>query len=416
MTTPTSLSGPTLGAVVKDEGVDGGDLQSCEDMRWMEDYGLECNVSVSPSVLQLNTFKDVLVRATHLVSRGEVFSLDDLCTLLHGAIRRTVDGDFTAASSEEYNMYVLEVLCEFVEFVVAAFSFLSSQPILSRPSISKLLEALSIALDSDSKYYKLRKSRGMQGVQVLPWRSECVLQIPGVPVQKGNEKGWVSDPVHYFCTNKGVTGEPCECCKAPLDSTDAVLVYLCWLLAKTAAGSGYEYMLRMLSSPRQLTLQILSSLLRPFCQLMRFKSGDGGMWRDGIQHMEMNFRAKFLDQCNNACFNLFQYLDAIVPEIAPKPKVAANSIIDLANQETFSVVLNQLHEITSWAVSYYGCNSELDSIRASLGRLQEKMWERLLEAGYFLIACRIIGAAVEATTLPPTSGYVSCAFTFPCWL
>jgi hypothetical protein len=90
-------------------------------------------------------------------------------------------------------------------------------------------------------------------------------------------------------------------------------------------------MLRTLSSPRQLTLQILSSLLRPFCQFMRFKSGDGGMWRDGIQHMEMNFRAKFLDQCNNACFNLFQYLDAIVPEIAPKPKVAANCIIDLAN-------------------------------------------------------------------------------------
>jgi hypothetical protein len=90
-------------------------------------------------------------------------------------------------------------------------------------------------------------------------------------------------------------------------------------------------MLRTLSSPRQLTLQILSSLLRPFCQFMRFKSGDGGMWRDGIQHMEMNFRAKFLDQCNKACFSLFQYLDAIVPEIAPKPKVAANCIIDLAN-------------------------------------------------------------------------------------
>jgi hypothetical protein len=79
-------------------------------------------------------------------------------------------------------------------------------------------------------------------------------------------------------------------------------------------------------------------------------------------------------------------------------------------------VLNHLHVITSWGISYYGCNSELDSIRASLGRLQEEVWEWLLEAGYFLIAGRIIGAAVETTTLPPTSGYVSCAFTFPYWL
>jgi hypothetical protein len=74
MMMPTSLSGPALGAVVKDEGVDGSDLQSCkdaivsckdviqsyEDMRWMEDYGLEYNVSISPFELQLYTTDDRL--------------------------------------------------------------------------------------------------------------------------------------------------------------------------------------------------------------------------------------------------------------------------------------------------------------------------------------------------------------------
>ncbi|KAG0580486.1 hypothetical protein KC19_4G176800 [Ceratodon purpureus] len=394
MTTPTSLDGQAVGAVVKNEVADGGDLQNCEDLRWMEDYASECNVAISPSVMQLKVFKDILVRVTHLASREEVSKLDSLCGFLPGAIQRTIDGESTPASSEEHNMYVLEVLCEFVEFVVAAFSFLSSQATLCKPNILKLSEALSIALDSERKYYKLRKGKHMRGVQVLPSRLESVLQIPGIMVERRSDEGSVIDRAHYFCSCKGViTEEACECCKTPLE-TDAVIVYLSWLLAKTTSGSGYEYILRMLCSPKQLTLQILSFLLRPLCRLVKFKSGSD-MWREGILHMETNFRSKFKDQCMNACSNLFQHLDAVVVETVPKN--------NFAYHEAFSIVVNHLHTITCWGHSYFA-SPELDSTGASLGRLLERVWERLLDARIYHTTRKLIGAAIEAMNLLPTNG------------
>lgn len=101
---------------------------------------------------------------------------------------------------------------------------------------------------------------------VLRARLAVVLEVPGFMV---SVDGVADEEVHYFCSKKEVDhiAQACERCKPPTNA-DAVLVYLHWLFVKTSSGSGYEYMLKMLSSPKQLTLPTVAVLLRPLCQLL----------------------------------------------------------------------------------------------------------------------------------------------------
>lgn len=382
---------------------------SSGDLFWIRNYASQCHgdVGTSPSVTQLQRVHEVLVRFKEMdsteQSTGEAMKFGKL---LPEVIRRTLGGN-AASQKTNFQGFVLEVLCALVELAVTVLWGLLEDGLSTvGTGTSKLLEALSLALDPNRRYYELRRktSRACMNV-VLPLRLTSALEVPGFLV---TVDGVADGNSHYFCSKTGVnhSGEACECCKPPVDA-DAVVVYLHWLLAKTSSGSGYECMLRILRSPKKHTLETVELLLRLLCQLLGFNTGSN-TWREGyIRHVEVNCVTEFKNNCSNMCSQLLQYLNDVVPEMSPIPWPSSEP--DNENVQLFSVVVNHLHIIACWRLSYYGSSPELDIFRDSLGKLQVIVCERLLHGKCrSRYACTYITKVIQATPAPllvDNSGY-----------
>ncbi|KAG0582173.1 hypothetical protein KC19_3G039600 [Ceratodon purpureus] len=372
-------------------------------LRFVEDYAAECNSATTPSVTVLRTFSDVLRDATKVARRGEASSLNALCCFLPAAIKRTMTG--VLSHEEELRAYLFEVLFVFVELVVAMFSpgtgDLATQAIKMGPNISQLLVALCDVLNSKSKFYvRLGRKRG---VLVCPWRLESLLQVPGVFVKVCG--GRIHGQVHYFCSQKGVDhGREggCLCCVLPAWA-NPVLFSLTSIFSKVA--SGYKLMLRMLcyhfNFSETFSLPTTAVLLRPLCQLLNTDTGSNS-WRKVIPQIETNSKIEFKDLCSEACSKLFQTLDDMIPAEELVNPCSSLEVVQ-ENHEAFSDIIKHLHTITCWGVNHYGGTLELIQIRDSLSKLQERTWERFLDLGWNLLACKDIGAAIAAT-LTPTCG------------
>lgn len=91
------------------------------------------------------------------------------------------------------------------------------------------------------------------------FRAGCVVSL--------DVRGYVkrANALQYECEERGTQSE--DICEA-----DAVLVYLMWLVAKTACGSGYKHILEMLGFARWFTLLTVALLVWPLCQLMNFST------------------------------------------------------------------------------------------------------------------------------------------------
>jgi hypothetical protein len=153
----------------------------------------------------------------------------------------------------------------------------------------------------------------------------------------------------------------------------------------------YEYMLTMLCSPKELTLSSVALLLRPLCQLNNIGSNTGiDLYISNISFSK--------DRFSSMCCDLLQYLTDRIPEMAPVPseRSKACTLKNLA----FSDVVNGIHTIACWGLSFYGSSPELGVVRDSVGRLQERVWEQLIDLGKFTAAMRSIEAAIQATIAP----------------
>ena len=113
---------------------------------------------------------------------------------------------------EEFHAQIFEVLCTLVELTVVFLSDYLCDPsnqTLKLPILKGLVEAISIALDSNMRYYSLRRENGKREILVLPSRLEYVLQVPGYIIRVF---GATDSKTHYFCSQKGVNqlGKTCK--------------------------------------------------------------------------------------------------------------------------------------------------------------------------------------------------------------
>lgn len=69
------------------------------------------------------------------------------------------------------------------------------------------------------------------------------------------------------------------------------------------------------------------------------------------------------------------------------------------DQRSVSHVLSHVQSITSWNVTYYTCIN-FECSRAAVCKLQEEIWQQMLDVKWFLTGCISIGAAKEALLLP----------------
>jgi hypothetical protein len=161
----------------------------------------------------------------------------------------------------------------------------------------------------------------------------------------------------------------------------------------------YEYMLTMLCSPKELTLSSVALLLRPLCQLNTFNIGSN-TWLELTPSIDLYISniSFSKDRFSSMCCDLLQYLTDRIPEMAPVPseRSKACTLKNLA----FSDVVNGIHTIACWGLSFYGSSPELGVVRDSVGRLQERVWEQLIDLGKFTAAMRSIEAAIQATIAP----------------
>ena len=78
---------------------------------------------------------------------------------------------------EEFHAQIFEVLCTLVQSTVVFLSdYLQIKPSNS-PSSKTIAEAISIALDSNMRYYSLRREIGHRKILVLPSRSEYFVYL-----------------------------------------------------------------------------------------------------------------------------------------------------------------------------------------------------------------------------------------------
>ena len=165
----------------------------------------------------------------------------------------------------------------------------------------------------------------------------------------------------------------------------------------------YEYILMILSSPKELPVSLVASLLHPLCQLIT--DSNTRLRSSYIRHMEVSCGTKFEDQLSSMCSRILQYLNDMVPEVVPVSCLNNKSVRVV--EDAFSVVVNDLHVVACWGLSYRGCTSELALVRDSLGKLQEDVWERLIASQtgthYGALVCARIGEAMLAPTT--NSGY-----------
>jgi hypothetical protein len=343
------------------------------------------------SALHFERLANGLRAARSLASKPDAAAkLSVLFKLLPEGIRKVVASDDPAL-----HCYAFEVMWTLVELAVAVLANPAAVDLLS---LIKLLESLAVVFDSTSQFYKSRReSHKRRNLTVCLWRLGPALQVPGFFIEV-----FTKGRFHYFCVKKGVNyvGEGCECCK-PSPEADAALVNLTWLLS---SGHGYDHILRMLSVPREYSLLAVELLLRPLVHLVEYNVGSKRL----MEFTEGGFnkratKTEFKNLCFYVCSELYRYLDDVLraKEFNPCP----NFETEYAAQWTFSDVLHHVHAIASWGVTYYGGSIAFESVRAAVCRLQEKMWERMLDAKRFSMACSSVGAAVEAS-LAPSPGYV----------
>jgi hypothetical protein len=150
----------------------------------------------------------------------------------------------------------------------------------------------------------------------------------------------------------------------------------------------YEYMLTMLCSPKELTLSSVALLLRPLCQLNNIGSNTGiDLYISNISFSK--------DRLSIMCCDLWQYLIDRIPEMAPAPSDRFNECT--VKDQAFSDIVNDTHKIACWGLSYYGSSLELFFIRDYVGRLQERVWEQLIDLKDCSAAMVSIEAAVQPT-------------------
>ena len=165
-----------------------------------------------------------------------------------------------------------------------------------------------------------------------------------------------------------------------------------------------EYLLRVLSSPEQLSLTSVSQLLCSLYQLIGVITGSNTWLAEGcLKHigLDVDCRTKFTgSQFGSMCSELLKYLTFLVPHVV----VNNDYYLSRVNQEAFSDAVDDLHKFACWGLSYYDSCPALADVRDSLGKLQENVWERALDAGFGALACKRIGAAINAQSA--NSGYI----------
>jgi hypothetical protein len=94
-----------------------------------------------------------------------------------------------------------------------------------------------------------------------------------------------------------------------------------------------------------------------------------------------------------------KYLTDLVPDLV----VENDYDLSKVNQEAFSDAVDDLHKFACWGLSFYGSCPALADVRDSLGKLQENVWERVIDIGFGELACKRIGAAINA---PSSSSFI----------
>lgn len=160
----------------------------------------------------------------------------------------------------------------------------------------------------------------------------------------------------------------------------------------------YEYMLTMLCSPKELTLSSVALLLRPLCQL-NTGSNTSLELTPSIELYISNISFS-KDRFSSMCSDLLQYLTHRIPEMASTPVSSQRYTECSVKNQAFSDVVNGIHTIACWGLSYYGSSPELGVVRDSVGRLQETVWEQLIDVKHHWVAMVSIEAAIKATIAP----------------
>jgi hypothetical protein len=163
----------------------------------------------------------------------------------------------------------------------------------------------------------------------------------------------------------------------------------------------YEYMLTMLCSPKELTLSSVALLLRPLCQLNTFNIGSN-TWLELTPSIDLYISniSFSKDRFSSMCSDLLQYLTDRIPEMAPLPSERFKEL--MVKDQAFSDVVNGIHTIACWGLLFYGSSPELGVVRDSVGRLQEIVWQQLIDVNYYMVAMKSIEAAIQATIAPTT--------------
>lgn len=318
-----------------------------------------------------------LVEMRMIASKAGVASGQNLSSLLKflpDAFRRITTND-DMISQGTLHPHIFEVMYALVELAAVLFAKqLEFKTLPDLLSLNNLLEALSIVFDSSSYFYKWRSENNRRKIIVFLRKRDPVLRMPRFSVKLFGD---TSGKIHYFCARKGMqcVGESCDCCK-PSEEADAILVILTWLFAEAC---GFDHILRMLSVAQFQSLLTVDLLLRSFIHLVEYNARSKS-WRR--QYTEEGFstrmKIEFKNMCIHVCSDLSHYLDELVcaKDFNPCP----NFDIENADQWIFSDILYKVHSIASWCESYYNGSKDCECVRAPVLKLQEKMWERMLDA------------------------------------
>lgn len=190
------------------------------------------------------------------------------------------------------------------------------------------------------QFYCLLREDCKGEISVSPARLKGALLVLGYSVKVF---GATDGKTYYFCSTKGVNelGVTWECCTSPSE-TDAVFLNVCWQLGHSTFVSGYECLLKILTTYDQPSLKLMVLLLGPFVKVMEYYVIDNS-WTV-LQHMERNFSTvgEMMRMSQNTYHKAFQYLTKALDfdfESVFYPR------------KFFMKVLIHLHTISRWSVS-----------------------------------------------------------------
>lgn len=304
--------------------------------------------------------------------------------LLPVAIRKIVTSDDVVLHMA-LHPYIFEVMWLLVELAVE---------VLAEPveflSLDKLLEALCVGLDLNSPFYKLRCENNRREIMVSLWRQESVLQVPGFFL-----KVFGATIGQIYCVKIGVkhVGEGCKCWKPPAEA-DGVLINLTQLLGRGSCG--FDHIFRVLSMAECYSLVTVDLLLR----LLEYKAGNMN-WGRTLIFTKLDFikrvKTEFKNMYFQLCFKLCHHLDEIVR--VGKFNLCPNFNTKNEEQWSFLDVRCHMHSISCWGVTYYGGSIDFECMRATVCKLQQKLWEQLFDVEWFSMACTSIGGTTEASLI-----------------